>query len=315
MTVYVIVEHDNQQVKPSTFSTLSAASQLGDDISAIILGNGCKKVANELAECESITQVLLLEDEVYQHPLAERFCSAIIHTLKNPQYLLAPATTFGKNLLPRIAAKLDVPQVSDVVEILDKVTFKRPIYAGNALETVRVLKTPICLTIRTTAFPAVKKIRKNNLSIKTIDFISKNQQSQMIKKEVHTSNRPELASAKIVLSGGRGLKNKTGFERMVKIADRLGAAVGATRAAVDTGLAPNDWQVGQTGQTVAPKLYFALGISGAIQHLAGMKDSGIIVAINNDPDAPIFQIATYGLVADLNDIIPAWENLLKEMGY
>ncbi len=314
MTTYLIVEHDNKQIKSSTFNTLAAALKLQQRVVAIVAGYQCDGVAESIASIKGVDKVLVADHETYLHPLAERFCPLILSATEDAKYILMPATTFGKNLLPRIAAKRGVALISDVIEIKDAETFKHPIYAGNAIETVKSHDALICLTIRTTAFPPLTETQVE-VEIEALDFVSDNHQSKFISQELHNTDRPELSSAKIVISGGRGLKDQAGFSRMIKIAERLGAAVGASRAAVDSEMAPNDTQVGQTGQVVAPQLYIALGISGAIQHLAGMKDSKVIVAINKDPDAPIFQVADYGIVADLNEFIPEWENVLTEMGY
>ncbi len=315
MTIYVLAEHDNKLVKPSTFSTITAALQLGDAINVLVVGYDCETVAKQLSHCRGVEKVLLADDQCYAHALAERYTDLIIKIIQEPTYLLAPATTFGKNILPRVAACLDVAQISDIIAIENENTYRRPIYAGNAIEVVKSLDAIQVITVRSTAFEGAPCDESHLAPIHRVDYISDNQQSAFVKADLHTNDRPELTSADIVISGGRGMKNEEGFNRIGAIADRLGAALGASRAAVDAGLAPNDCQVGQTGQVVAPKLYFALGISGAIQHLAGMKDSKIIVAINKDADAPIFQVADYGLVADLNNVLPEWEKILAEMGY
>jgi electron transfer flavoprotein alpha subunit len=314
MTVYLIIEHDQQQIKASSLNALAAALQLSDQVTALVLGYQCQTVAEAVAQIKGIETVLLADDSAYQHPLAEVFADVIVANLNDASHLIVAASSFGKNLLPRIAAKLGVPQLSDVIEIIDQRTVKRPIYAGNAIATVRVndqVETA-CLSVRAAAF-AADQLQKSSCvaTINNINTTVTEQRVAFCQLESHQSDRPELATADIVMAGGRGLKDQAGFNRMLRIADRLGAAVAASRAAVDAGLAPNDWQVGQTGQVVAPKVYFALGISGAIQHLAGMKDSDIIVAINKDPDAPIFQIADYGLVADLAQVLSEWE---RELG-
>lgn len=315
MSMLILVEHDNTSVKASTFNTLAAALKLADEVTALVVGHGCETIAADISKLKGISQVLLADNACYQHFLPESVAPLVQHLAANVDYILAPATTFGKNILPRAAAMLGVEPVASVIEIVDKQTFKRPIYAGNAIETVQTEQHPLCLSIRTTAFAPEKGESEQPAAVEKLEFASDNQQSEFISAELHTSDRPELSSAEVVISGGRGLQDKAGFDRMVQLADRLNAAVGASRAAVDAGLAPNDWQVGQTGQVVAPKLYIALGISGAIQHLAGMKDSKVIVAINKDADAPIFQVADYGLVADMNDVFPAWEKVLTDMGY
>lgn len=314
MTLYFIIEHDNTQIKPSTYNVLQAALQLSNEVVAVVAGFNCSGVAKAVSTLKGIAKVLIADNKVYEHPLPERLTPLVLEIANNAEYIIAGSTTFGKNLLPRIAASLDVEQVSDVIEISSGDTFKRPIYAGNAIETVKSNDQVKCLTIRATAFALITG-EQAGASIEAVDFVSDNQQSQFVNVELHNQDKPDLSSAEVVISGGRGLQNKDGFARLAKIAERLGAAVGATRAAVDSELAPNDSQVGQTGQVVAPKLYIALGISGAIQHLAGMKDSKIIVAINKDPDAPIFQVADYGLVADINEVFPEWESVLTEMGY
>lgn len=314
MKLYLLVEHDNTKIKAQTFNTLQAALQLPVEIVAVVVGFQCEPVAKEIATFKGVANVLIVDHVSYQSPLAERLAPLILKLAKEAAYILAPATAFGKNLLPRIAALLDIGQVSDVIEIKAPDTFKRPIYAGNALETIQSHDEIKCLTIRAAAFPPVSE-KQPSANIEKVECVSDNQQSQLIAKELHHTDRPELPSAKIVISGGRGLQNKAGFSKMTAIADRLGAAIGASRAAVDSELAPNEMQVGQTGQVVAPQLYIALGISGAIQHLAGMKDSKIIVAINKDPEAPIFEVADYGLVADINDVFSEWETVLTDMGY
>ncbi|OGT47362.1 MAG: electron transfer flavoprotein subunit beta [Gammaproteobacteria bacterium RIFCSPHIGHO2_12_FULL_41_15] len=316
MRVLIIIEHNQGEIKSSNYNVLGAALQLQPQVEAIVMGHQCRQIADSVSQLKGIHKVYLLDNEVYQHDLPERSCEAVLQVAEAASHILAPATSFGKNLLPRVAAKLGVGQVSDVIKIINAETFKRPIYAGNAIATVKVSNSqPVCLTIRSTAFSPINELSDAKAEIIDCSFISHNQQSRFVKTDMHQNDRPELASAQIVISGGRGLQNKQTFERLTRIADRLGAAVGASRAAVDSGLAPNDFQVGQTGQIVAPTLYFAVGISGAIQHLAGMKDSKIIVAINKDPDAPIFQIAHYGIVADLNEVLSEWETILTEMGY
>lgn len=316
MTVYVIVEHNSESINPSFFNSLIAAHKLSDEVCAIALGYNCESIYQKIAETYGITQVLTHDHPSYAQPLAEYYAASIAQIITKDDHLLVAATTFGKNLMPRIAALLNTPQVSDVIEIKQKRTFRHPIYAGNAIETVEFPESyPVCLTIRPTAFAISDLAQQKPAPIKTLDLIVTTQHVEFVSKETHGSDHPNLTTAKIVISGGRGLQNKQGFLRIEKIASRLGAAVGATRAAVDSGLAPNDWQIGQTGQIVAPSIYFALGISGAIQHLAGMKDSRVIVAINKDPDAPIFQIASYGLIGDLNDLLSQWEQVLTEMGY
>jgi electron transfer flavoprotein alpha subunit len=306
MIIIVLAEHDGKSLKASTLNTITAANKIGGEIHVLLAGFQCESIAKEISQIDCVQSVLLADNKIYQHPLAERIAPLVVAVSKEASHILAPATTFGKNILPRVAALLDVGQMSDIVEVLDQNTYRRPIYAGNAIETLQSSDQQQVITVRTTAFDPVA-IAENTAEITAVDFTTDNQQSEFISEEKHASDRPELSSAAIVISGGRGLKDKKTFERLTAIADAMNAAIGASRAAVDAGLAPNDCQVGQTGQIVAPKLYFAVGISGAIQHLAGMKDSGVIVAINKDPDAPIFQIANYGLVADINDVLPLWE--------
>lgn len=314
MSVLIIAEHDNKNIKPATLSVITAAEKINRDIKVLVAGFQCANVVEQLKKINEVTEIFYVDADIYQYPLAETFAPLIAEFRDKFTHFLAVATTFGKNIMPRLAAILNVGQISDVAEIIDDCTYRRPIYAGNAFATVRALDSQQIITIRATAFaPAMSG--ENNAKITAIDFKINNALSFFIKEELHGSKeRPELTAAEVVISGGRGLKDKETFAKLIAIADRMGAAIGASRAAVDAGLAPNDFQVGQTGQVVAPKLYIAVGISGAIQHLAGMKDSKIIVAINKDPDAPIFQIADYGLVADLQEVLPKWEKWLDEKG-
>lgn len=314
MSILVVAEHDNKQLKPATLNVITAACELGKQVTVLVAGYQCDDVVNAVARVSGVNEVLHIDDVGFQYDLAERQAELIVQHSEGKTHLLAPATTFGKNVMPRVAALLDVAQVSDVIAVVDSNTYKRPIYAGNAIATVKSHDPVQVLTVRPTNFVAAEP-SSNTANIKTIDTNINSGLSEFIKEELHGGDRPELTAADIVISGGRGLQSKETFERLAHIADRLGAAIGASRAAVDGGLAPNDWQVGQTGKVVAPQLYIAVGISGAIQHLAGMKDSKIIVAINKDPDAPIFQIADYGLVADLFEVLPEWEATLEEMGY
>lgn len=321
MTVLVLAEHNNQNLKPATLNVIHAANQLSDSVVILVAGYQCQAVVESLQSIAGITHILVADHEQFEHPLAESFAPLIQYAIQQQEttHVLAPATTFGKNILPRVAALLDVGLVSDVIEILDENTFKRPMYAGNVISTVTSQDSLKLLTIRVTAFSSAEK-KPNEAKVITIDFqvenkLLENKLSRFVKLATGHGDRPELSSADIIISGGRGLQNEETFNRLTAIADRLGAAIGASRAAVDAGLAPNDLQVGQTGQVVAPKLYIAVGISGAIQHLAGMKDSKIIVAINKDPDAPIFQLADYGLVDDVFKVLPEWERVLTEMGY
>ena len=308
--ILVVAEHNNQQIKNSTLHTLAAAKQLPGKISVLVAGHTCEEVANQVALLEGVDDVLLAEDLSYEHGLAENLSSLIAKVIQSSKakYLLAPATTYGKNILPRTAALLDVSQISEVINIISPDTFLRPIYAGNALATVQALDPIKVLTIRTIAFDLVST---DSLTAKTkpspitkLDIHIDAKLSNFIRTETSPTTRPELSSAQIIVSGGRGLQSKENFKLVEQLADKLGAAIGASRAAVDAGFVPNDYQVGQTGKVVAPALYIAIGISGAIQHLAGMKDSKVIVAINKDADAPIFQVADYGLVGNLFEILP-----------
>lgn len=310
MSLFVIAEHDNHQLKQSTLSTLSAAEKLGTDIHVLVAGYQCDAVVKALQQYSQIKIILCANTKGYEHVLAESYAALVVHLSEGMTHILAPATTFGKNILPRVAALLDVGQVSDIVAVVDQQTFKRPIYAGNAIATVRSMDMQKVISVRPTAFLPITA-KPGVVEVINIDFASENVLSKFLSHELHGGDRPELATADIVVSGGRGLKDKETFNRLTAIADQLGAAIGASRAAVDAGLAPNDYQVGQTGQVVAPKVYIAVGISGAIQHLAGMKDSKVIVAINKDSDAPIFQIADYALVADLFEVLSEWEKILN----
>lgn len=310
MNILVIAEHDNTTLKNATLHTLAAASQLHQEIDVLVMGANCDKAAAQATQLEFVKKVLLANNEVYDHQLAEN-CAALIADIgKSYDYILAPATTFGKNILPRTAALLNVAMLSDVMQIISADTFVRPIYAGNVMATVQSTDQIKLLTIRTTAFPAVNQSQQA-ATIEAVNNVIPNTLSKFESQSLTKSERPELTSAKIVISGGRGLKSAENFHLLEGIADQLNAALGASRAAVDAGFAPNDYQVGQTGKIVAPDLYIAVGISGAIQHLAGMKDSKVIVAINNDPDAPIFQVADYALVGDLFKVLPELQQELQ----
>ena len=311
MSTLVIVEHDNQTMQPSTRHVLTAAKQLGEHVVLLVVGYGCQDVASQAATIEGVQAVWLVDNECYEHQLAENVSQVVVAIASSFSILLTAASTYGKNLLPRIAAMLDVAQVSDVVRIIDQQTFDHPIYAGNAIETVRVLDDKKVLSIRTTAFNAVTN-RQPACCIEHVDNVFTLKNTEFIDHQLSESTRPELANAPIVVAGGRGLQSLEKFKLIEELADVLGAAVGASRAAVDAGFAPNDSQVGQTGKVVAPDLYIAVGISGAVQHLAGMKDSKIIVAINKDQDAPIFQLADYGLVGDLFVLVPQLIEQLKQ---
>jgi electron transfer flavoprotein alpha subunit len=314
MAVLLLAEHDNKALAPATAKTLTAARAFGDDVDILVAGEGCRGVAEAAAKLEGVRKVLLVEAPHLAQRLAEETAAAVLPLMQNYSALLAPATTMGKNVLPRVAALLDVAQISDIVEVKSPNTFVRPVYAGNALETVETSDKIVVGTIRTTAFASAGE--GGSASIESVTPPGPTGLSSFEGSEISVSERPELTSARIVISGGRGMQSGDNFKVLLEpLADRLGAAVGASRAAVDAGYMPNDHQVGQTGKVVAPELYIAVGISGAIQHLAGMKDSKVIVAINKDADAPIFQVADYGLVADLFTALPELDAELKKAGY
>lgn len=308
MTVLLVAEHDNTKLKPVNAHTLSAALQLGKT-EILVVGHHCQTVAEEAAKLPNVQRVWVVDAAEYAHQLAENMAALIAEIVKENaasyHAVLMAATTTGKNILPRVAGLLEVSLVADVIQIVAPDTFVRPIYAGNALATVQSTEAVKLLTIRSTAFPAQKSQEGSSATIEVLNKIFPNTLSTFKQQELTQSARPELTAARIIVSGGRGLKSAENFKLLEALADQLGAAVGASRAAVDAGYVPNDYQVGQTGKVVAPDLYIAIGISGAIQHLAGMKDSKVIVAINNDPDAPIFEVADYGLVADLFAVLPA----------
>jgi len=311
MRVLVVAEHDNHNLKAETLATVTAALQVASAVDVVVLGADCATVVDAAAKIDSISEVLLVDNPVYQHPLAEN-CAPLLVTLAGSySHLLASSSTFGKNLMPRVAALLDVSQLSDIVEIISENTFVRPIYAGNALATLKALDPIKVITVRASAF-ALAVLTNAAAPVRKIECVIDNSQSVFIRHELTQSSHPQLGTARIIISGGRGLQSAENFTLLEKIASRLNAAVGASRAAVDAGFAPNDSQIGQTGKIVAPDLYIAVGISGAIQHVAGMKDSKVIVAINNDADAPIFDIADYGLVADLFTVLPELERALAE---
>jgi electron transfer flavoprotein alpha subunit len=314
MAVLLLAEHDNKTLAPATAKALTAARGLGGDIDILVVGEGCRGVAESAAKLDGVRKVLLAEAAHLSQRLAEETAAAIQPLMQDYSALLAPATTMGKNVLPRVAAMLDVAQISDIVEVKSPKTFVRPVYAGNALETVETSDKIVVGTVRTTAFAGAGE--GGSAPIETVAPPPPTGLSRFEGSEISESERPELTSARIVISGGRGMQSGDNFKTLLEpLADRLGAAVGASRAAVDAGYMPNDHQVGQTGKVVAPELYIAVGISGAIQHLAGMKDSKIIVAINKDADAPIFQVADYGLVADLFTVLPELDAELKKAGY
>ncbi|MGB6977310.1 MAG: FAD-binding protein [Gammaproteobacteria bacterium] len=311
MTTLVIAEHDNQKLKSTTLNTITAARQLQQPITVVVAGHPCTEVTTAVSTIEGVERVLLADHPAYEHFLAENLASLVTKLAKDHQYVLAPASTFGKKFLPRVAALLDVGMLSDVVKILSPDTFVRPIYAGNALTTLQSQDALKIMTIRGIAFaPAL--MGKIAVPIEKVDDAATDTRVKFISQQLTPAERPELTAARIVIAGGRGLQSAENFQLLEKIADQLGAAVGASRAAVDAGWVPNDYQVGQTGKAVAPELYIAIGISGAIQHLAGMKDSKVIVAINKDPDAPIFQVADYGLVADLFKVLPELAEILRK---
>ena len=307
MSILVIAEHDNQNLSPATFNTISASKKISSDIDILIAGSGCADVGKQSSQIPDVKSVLVADSKEYKDFVAENLSALIVSLSKNYTHVIAPSTTTGKNFMPRVAALLDVMQISDIIKVIDETTFQRPIYAGNALSTVKSNDKIKIITVRSTAFEACPDTG-GSAEIKSVNGIGETDKSKFIKSELSSSERPELTSAKIVISGGRGMQDGSNFEMLEKVADKLGAAVGASRAAVDAGFVPNDYQVGQTGKVVAPELYIAVGISGAIQHLAGMKDSKVIVAINKDEDAPIFQVADYGVVTDLFDAVPELES-------
>ncbi|OGV36629.1 MAG: electron transfer flavoprotein subunit beta [Legionellales bacterium RIFCSPHIGHO2_12_FULL_35_11] len=313
MSVLVIVEHDNKIMNPSTRCVVQAALQIDKNPILLVAGYKCDSVVKEAVDLLGVESVWFADEECYAFNLAEPLAKLVGKVAESFSHILVSSSTFGKNILPRAAAILDITQITDVTEIIDSNTFLHPIYAGNAIEKVRVLDEKKALTIRASAFDAVGN-KESACGVEKLAYTFENTHSKFIGQEVHKSVRPELNGADIVVSGGRGLQSIDKFKLVEELADCLGAAVGASRAAVDAGFAPNDYQVGQTGKIVAPNLYIALGISGAVQHLAGMKDSKVIVAVNSDEDAPIFQIATYGLVGDLFDFIPAFISELKTRG-
>lgn len=308
--VLLYVDHDNAAIRPGTLNAVTAAAELGD-VTALVAGKDCGAVAEACAKVTGIAKVLHAEGDQYANSLAESVTDLILAQAGGFDYIVAPASTSGKNIAPRVAAKLDVQQISEIVAIESGDTFVRPIYAGNAMATVQSSDAVKVITVRATAFDAAAE-EGGSASVDTIDAATASDLSEFVSQNLTKSERPELTSAGIVISGGRGMQSGDNFPMLEEIADKLGAAVGASRAAVDAGFVPNDYQVGQTGKVVAPDLYIAVGISGAIQHLAGMKDSKVIVAINKDEEAPIFQVADYGLVADLFDAVPALSSELDK---
>ena len=312
MSILVLAEHNNIDVKSSTLSTISAASQIDQEIEVLVTGHDCEELANKISKCEKVSKVINVDNEKLKNPIAENIEPIVLSIAKNYTHIMAPATTFGKNIFPRIAVKLDIAQVSDVIKILSSDTFMRPIYAGNALATVKSNDNTKIITIRPTSFDPVETSGGNEV-VEKLDFEVQNNSVEFIEREESQSERPELGTARVVISGGRGLQSADNFKLLNEIADKLNAAVGASRAAVDAGYVSNDYQVGQTGKVVVPDLYIAVGISGAIQHLAGMKESKVIVAINKDEEAPIFNVADYGLNADLFEALPQLSSELDKL--
>jgi electron transfer flavoprotein alpha subunit len=311
MATLLLAEHDNKALKDSTNKAMTAAKALGADVHVLVAGSGAKAVADEAARIEGVAKVLLADAALYEHALAEPLAALIVSLAAGYDAIVAPATTAGKNVMPRVAALLDVMQISEIVKVVSPDTFERPIYAGNAIQTVKSRDAKKVITVRTSTFQATPH-GASAAPVENATAAADPAISSFVGEELSKSERPELTSARIIISGGRAMQNRENFTKYIEpVADKLGAAVGASRAAVDAGYAPNDWQVGQTGKVVAPELYIAVGISGAIQHLAGMKDSKVIVAINKDEEAPIFQVADYGLVADLYQALP---ELAEELG-
>jgi len=313
MAVLLIAEHDNNSLKDSTAKSFTAAKALGSPVDILVAGHNAKAVADAAAKIAGAGKVLLADDAQYAQQLAENMAALVVELAGKYDAVVSPASTSGKNFMPRVAAALDVPQISEIVSVDGPDTFTRPIYAGNALQQVQAGAGKKVITVRSTAFKAAETT--GSASVETVGAAKGPGVSEFVKDELSKSERPELASARVVVSGGRGMQSGENFHLLEKVADRLKAAVGASRAAVDAGFVPNDYQVGQTGKVVAPELYIAVGISGAIQHLAGMKDSKVIVAINKDEEAPIFQVADYGLVADLFKAVPELDEELKKQGY
>lgn len=309
MAILLIADHDNASLSDQTAKAMTAASEIGGDIHVLVAGKGCDAAAQEAAKLAGAAKVLVADADHYEHQLAEPMAELIVGLASDYETIITAATTSGKNIMPRVAALLDVMQLSDITAVVSADTFERPIYAGNAIQTVQSTDAKRVITVRTAGFAAVEM--NGSAEVEKIDAAGDPGLSTFTGEKIVESDRPELTSAKIIISGGRALGSSEKFEEVIlPVADKLGAAVGASRAAVDAGYAPNDWQVGQTGKVVAPELYIACGISGAIQHLAGMKDSKVIVAINKDEEAPIFQVADYGIVGDLFDILPEFEKSL-----
>jgi len=312
MSVLVLAEHNNKDIKSSTLSTISAASQIDQEIHVLVIGFQCEELAKKISKCEKVSKVYLVDNEKLKNPIAENIEPIVLSIANNYSHIMAPATTFGKNIFPRIAVKLDISQVSDVIKIISADTFMRPIYAGNAIATVKSNDKIKVVTVRPTSFDPVETSGGNDV-IESIIFENDMESVEFIDRQESQSERPELSTARVVISGGRGLQSAENFKLLNEIADKLNAAVGASRAAVDAGYVSNDYQVGQTGKVVVPDLYIAVGISGAIQHLAGMKESKVIVAINKDEEAPIFNVADYGLNADLFEALPQLSSELDKL--
>ena len=309
MTALVIAEHDNASLKGSTLNTITAAAQCGGDVHVLVAGHNAGGAAEAVSKIAGVSKVLLADAAQFADGLAENVAEQVLAIAGNYSHILAPATAYGKNILPRVAAKLDVGQVSEITKVVSADTFERPIYAGNAIATVQSTDSVKVITVRTTGFDAAAA--GGNAAVESVSAAAGTGKSAFVSRELAKSDRPELTAAKVIVSGGRGMGSGDNFKILEPLADKLNAAMGASRAAVDAGFVPNDWQVGQTGKIVAPQLYIAVGISGAIQHLAGMKDSKTIVAINKDPEAPIFSVADYGIVGDLFEVVP---QLVSELG-
>lgn len=312
MSILVLAEHNNEILKEATKKAITAASKIANPVHVLVAGIDCKNAANDAASTEGVEKVLLAENSQYKNMLSEPISELLIDLMSEYDYLVSAATTNGKNILPRVAAKLDVSQISEIIGVINGKTFQRPIYAGNAIATVESSTDKNVITIRTTAFETAKE-SKSTAEISSIGIEKNPGLSEFVEEKVSGGERPELTSAGTIVSGGRGMQSGDNFKLLESVADKLGAAVGASRAAVDAGFVPNEYQVGQTGKVVAPELYIAVGISGAIQHLAGMKDSKVIVAINKDDEAPIFEVADYGLVADLFDAVPDLDKELEKI--
>ena len=312
MSILVLAEHNNIDIKSSTLNTISAASQIEQQIDVLVTGFKCEELAKKIAKCEKVSKVIFVDNEKLKNPIAENIEPIVLSLAEKYSHIMAPATTFGKNIFPRIAVKLDLAQISDVIKIISNDTFMRPIYAGNAIATVKSNDKTKIITIRPTSFDPVETSGGSDV-VESLEFETQNNSVEFIDREESQSERPELSTARVVISGGRGLQSAENFKLLNEIADKLNAAVGASRAAVDAGYVSNDYQVGQTGKVVVPDLYIAVGISGAIQHLAGMKESKVIVAINKDEEAPIFNVADYGLNADLFEALPQLSSELDKL--